>query len=68
MFMFKTNQPIKVIHLQKLATQSKFEWPTCDRNCQQFFQGEQEKLRSFDKARKLVLNIVCHCESCKLKD
>ena len=27
MFMFKTNQPIKVIHLQKLATQSNLNGP-----------------------------------------
>ena len=40
-----TNQPIKVIHFQKLAEKSILNG--------EFFSWEQEKLRSFDKARKL---------------
>ena len=51
--MFKTNEPIKVIYLQKLSFI--VEWRTCDRSCQQFFQWKQEKLRSFDKARNILI-------------
>ena len=53
MFMFKTraNQSYSP---SKISQSINVEWCTCDRNCQQFFKSEQEKLRSFFKAEVLI--------------
>ena len=48
--MLNSNEPIKVLHLQKLANQS-----ILNGTLVKFFQWKQEKLWSFDKARNVLI-------------
>ena len=59
MFMYKTNQPIKVIHLQKLATQSILNDPPMIEIVSNFFSESKKNItkRSFDKSRELKKQI-----------
>ena len=51
MFMFKTNQPIKIVHFQKLANQSMLNGALVIEIVSNSFSESNKKLRSFDKAR-----------------
>ena len=51
MFKTRANQSYSP---SKISQSINVEWCTCDRNCQQFFKSEQEKLRSFYKAGVLI--------------
>ena len=59
MFMFKTNQPIKVIHLQKLANQSILNGPLVIEIVSNFFSESKKNFikRWFDKTRELKKQI-----------
>ena len=59
MFMFKTNQPIKVIYLQKLASQSILNGPLVIEIVSNFFRERKKNFikRSFDKVRELKKQI-----------
>ena len=59
MFMFKTNQPIKVIHLQKLANQSILNGPfVIEIVCNFFSESKKDFIkRSFNKVRELKKQI-----------
>ena len=59
MFMFKTNQPIKVIHLQKLANQSILNGPFVIEIVSHFFSESKKDFikRSFNKVRELKKQI-----------
>ena len=61
MFMFKTNQPIKVTHLQKLANQSILNSPFVIEIVSNFFSESKKNFikRSFDKTRELKKQIRC---------
>ena len=57
--MFKTNQPIKVIHLQKLANQSILNGPFVIEIVSHFFSESKKDFikRSFNKVRELKKQI-----------
>ena len=59
MFMFKTSQPIKVIHLQKLANQSILNGPFVIEIVSHFFSESKKDFikRSFNKVRELKKQI-----------
>ena len=59
--MFKTNQPIKVTHLQKLANQSILNSPFVIEIVSNFFSESKKNFikRSFDKTRELKKQIRC---------
>ena len=59
MFMFKRNQPIKVIHLQKLANQSILNGPFVIEIVSHFFSESKKDFikRSFNKVRELKKQI-----------
>ena len=60
MFMFKTNQPIKVIHLQKLANQSILNGPLVIEIVSNFFsESKKNFIKPFDKTRELKKQIRC---------
>ena len=49
--MFKTNQPIKIVHFHKLANQSMLNGALVIEIVSNSFSKSKKKLRSFDKAR-----------------
>ena len=59
MFMFKTNQPIKVTHLQKLANQSILNGSFVIEIVSNFFSESKKNFikRTFDKTRELKKQI-----------
>ena len=59
MFMFKTNQPIKVTHLQKLANQSILNDSFVIEIVSNFFSESKKNFikRTFDKTRELKKQI-----------
>ena len=59
MFMFKTNQPIKVTHLQKLANQSILNGPFVIEIVSHFFSESKKDFikQSFNKVRELKKQI-----------
>ena len=59
MFMFKTNQPIKVTHLQKLANQSILKGSFLIEIVSNFFSESKKNFikRTFDKTRELKKQI-----------
>ena len=59
MFMFKTNQPIKVTHLQKLANQSILNSSFVIEIVSNFFSESKKNFikRTFDKTRELKKQI-----------
>ena len=59
MFMFKTNQPIKVTHLQKLANQSILNGSFLIEIVSNFFSESKKNFikRTFDKTRELKKQI-----------
>ena len=53
--MFKTNEPIKLIHLQKLPNQSMLSGALVIEIVSSSFSGNKKNFRLFDKARNVLI-------------